>query len=219
MPACASRAHQGCGSLPEPSALIIAAVNQRFQTVRTRKDKPRRPVSSKKRWGTLGERGGRSAPHWQAEGPPPGSRLRSLHLPAAGGFLGAVPPRQCPRRRMGALLSGGPSSFLGGRCARGSVQSAAGLNAETTRALCPRAHCGGACNLIHPQGPGRAPPAACAQLPLSCGGRSGPRPGPSKGEPITGQTSPLALGLKGQRSKVSALDELREWGRRALGER
>lgn len=69
-----------------------------------------------------------------------------------------------------------------------------------------RSRCG-ACNLIHPQGPSRAPPVAWAPLLLSWGGRPGPRPAPSQGKPVRGQTGPPAPGLKGQRTRVSAWDE------------
>lgn len=92
MPGLASRAHQGCGSLPEPSAFIIATVNQRFQTVRTRLGEPRRPVSPPERsWGTWGKgeeslpgvgrsaerEAERRASYSRATSPPPASGLRS----------------------------------------------------------------------------------------------------------------------------------------------
>lgn len=61
---CASRAHQGCGSLPEPSSFVIATVNQRLKTESDPKGRAETGLVGKKR-GASGERSlpevGRSA--------------------------------------------------------------------------------------------------------------------------------------------------------------
>lgn len=173
MPACASRAHQGCGSLPEPSAFIIAAVNQRFQTVRTRKDKPRGPVSSKRRWGTWGrEEGG--PPHlgrrWAAEA----RRRARLPGPGLGSALGLWIPGRGPPR--GSVPGGG-----WGLCPPAGLRHSRPVGVYVGQCRAPRA------STLRPHGP--------SPLPLTVRGLQ-PDPSPGTQQGITGDlgSSPALLG-------------------------
>lgn len=100
----APRADQGCGSLPEPSAFIIATVNQRVPTAGTARRSPGDPPHphprSERRQGRRGVegRGGKCALSGQARREDPQIRHQAC------GCLSLSPPRGCAPRRRGCLV-------------------------------------------------------------------------------------------------------------------
>lgn len=149
---CASRAHQGCGSLPEPSSFVIATVNQRLKTESDPKGRAQETGLVGKKRGASGERSlpevGRSAAQKlrmrtaaTARGISAGSGLWSLpqvKRAAAGlrvsplrqsGTGKVSPPRMDGSARAGALL------FQAGRFICQSTRTTAGV--WTTQAQFP----------------------------------------------------------------------------------
>lgn len=103
----APHARQGCGSLPEPSAFIIASVNQCSGTAGTPRRSPETPTPPA---GSERRQGGKCAPSRQARGEDP-------HIqPQACGCLSSTKGRV-------SAGEGGAVSFQTSLCTCGSVQT------------------------------------------------------------------------------------------------
>lgn len=169
---CASRARQGCGSLPEPSSFVIATVNQGFKT----KSEPGRasletgPVGREvEAWGTRGERGAKFAGEHGASGVCWGwLELEPSHWASGPHQLTAPQPGWLPR----GTLPGG----------RGRDIPRRGWEASARRTgLCDSKAVGVYFRKRGPSGPGRVDhpgPAPQPHLPALPGVRAAPVPPP-----------------------------------------